>query len=167
MKSGPTLNACTRRPRRRYASSRPSVTVVFPTPLAVPAMTRARVTLPLHGPGDAGRRERRHLLVVQRRGASEVDEQGAARALTEAQPEVEIRLEAKMRQHVEPVGSVGLIDGERAAYDLHLARPGGVVYPGAAARHPRRIDAGIRVGNRARRRRVADAHLAGDEQVSA
>src|SRR5215470_19173162 len=42
MKSGPTLNAWTTRPRRRNASRRPSVTVVLPTPLATPAITRTR-----------------------------------------------------------------------------------------------------------------------------
>src|SRR4029453_17907302 len=42
MKSGPTLKAWTVRPRRRNASSSPSVTVVLPTPLAVPAMTTRR-----------------------------------------------------------------------------------------------------------------------------
>src|SRR5713101_6464950 len=40
MKSGPTLKACTASPRRRSASNNPSVTVVFPTPLETPAMTR-------------------------------------------------------------------------------------------------------------------------------
>src|SRR5712692_5533291 len=40
MKSGPTLKACTASPRRRSASNSPSVTVVFPTPLETPAMTR-------------------------------------------------------------------------------------------------------------------------------
>src|SRR6266436_5273768 len=39
MKSGPTLKACTASPRRWSASNRPSVTVVFPTPLETPAMT--------------------------------------------------------------------------------------------------------------------------------
>src|SRR5713101_1330433 len=40
MKSGPTLKACTASPRRWSASNSPSVTVVFPTPLETPAMTR-------------------------------------------------------------------------------------------------------------------------------
>ena len=40
IKSGPTLKACTARPRRWSASNSPSVTVVFPTPLETPAMTR-------------------------------------------------------------------------------------------------------------------------------
>src|SRR6202035_4082947 len=39
MKSGPTLNGWTTRPRRRSASMSPSVTVVLPTELAVPAST--------------------------------------------------------------------------------------------------------------------------------
>src|SRR5712664_1808557 len=42
MKSGPTLKACTVSPRRRNASSRLTVTVVLPTPLATPAMTSTR-----------------------------------------------------------------------------------------------------------------------------
>jgi hypothetical protein len=42
MKSGPTLNPWTASPRRRNASSNPSVTVVLPTPLATPATTMMR-----------------------------------------------------------------------------------------------------------------------------
>src|SRR5579884_3568101 len=42
MKSGPTLNACTVRPRRRSAPISPSATVVLPTPLWVPATAIAR-----------------------------------------------------------------------------------------------------------------------------
>src|SRR5512132_4476210 len=42
MKSGPTLKAWTVKPLRRNASRSPSVTVVLPTPLATPAMTRRR-----------------------------------------------------------------------------------------------------------------------------
>src|SRR5579859_8249573 len=41
MKSGPTLNGCTESPRRRKAPISPRVTLVFPTPLCVPAMTTA------------------------------------------------------------------------------------------------------------------------------
>src|SRR5262249_22038639 len=41
MKSGPTLNGCTARPRRRSAAINPSATVVLPTPLCVRAMRRA------------------------------------------------------------------------------------------------------------------------------
>src|SRR5579859_7167263 len=41
MKSGPTLNGCTARPRRRSAPIRPSVIVVLPTPLWVPPITMA------------------------------------------------------------------------------------------------------------------------------
>src|SRR5438094_3412288 len=40
MKSGPTLNACTRRPRAVRAAKSASVTVVLPTPLEVPAMIK-------------------------------------------------------------------------------------------------------------------------------
>ena len=43
MKSGPTLNGCTGSPRRRSVSSRPRVTVVFPTPLPTPATTSAAI----------------------------------------------------------------------------------------------------------------------------
>src|SRR5213082_2513018 len=46
MKSGPTLNAWTARPRRRSASSSPSVSDVFPTPDATPAITSARMVIP-------------------------------------------------------------------------------------------------------------------------
>src|SRR4029453_17923275 len=42
MKAGPTLKAWTVSPRRRNASSRPSVTVVLPTPLATPPTIRRR-----------------------------------------------------------------------------------------------------------------------------
>src|SRR2546428_7290841 len=45
MKSGPTLKAWTVKPLRRNASRSPSVTVVLPTPLATPAMTRRRADL--------------------------------------------------------------------------------------------------------------------------
>ena len=45
MKSGPTLNAWTESPRRRSASSSPSVIDVFPTPDATPAMTSARMVI--------------------------------------------------------------------------------------------------------------------------
>src|ERR1700704_5079522 len=45
MKSGPTLKAWTVSPRRRNASSNPSVTVVFPTPLDTPPITRIRVAV--------------------------------------------------------------------------------------------------------------------------
>jgi hypothetical protein len=41
MKSGPTLNGCTVSPRRASAPIRPSVTLVLPTPLWVPATTIA------------------------------------------------------------------------------------------------------------------------------
>src|SRR5205807_3292890 len=41
MKSGPTLNGCTTRPRRRSAPISPSVIVVLPMPLCVPATTIA------------------------------------------------------------------------------------------------------------------------------
>ena len=70
-------------------------------------------------------------------------------------------------QHVEPVRTIGLIDGERATNDVHLARPGGGVDSRTTARHHIRVGAGHRSGDRARRRRVADAHLAGDEQIGA
>src|SRR2546430_10173985 len=40
MKSGPTLKGCTRRPRSFRAASSASVTVVLPTRLCVPAITR-------------------------------------------------------------------------------------------------------------------------------
>src|SRR5215475_13426052 len=43
MKSGPTLNACVRRPRRRSVSSRPSVRDVLPTPVEAPATTTTRI----------------------------------------------------------------------------------------------------------------------------
>src|SRR5215472_12761848 len=41
MKSGPTLNGWTTRPRRRSAAIRPMVTVVLPAPLWVPPTTIA------------------------------------------------------------------------------------------------------------------------------
>src|SRR5438309_3320680 len=41
MKSGPILNGCTVRPRRRSAPISPSVMLVLPTPLCVPATTIA------------------------------------------------------------------------------------------------------------------------------
>src|SRR5438552_18349171 len=41
MKSGPTLNGCTTRPRRRRAAMSPTEMDVFPTPLCVPARTNA------------------------------------------------------------------------------------------------------------------------------
>src|SRR2546427_10413174 len=41
MKSGPTLNGCTTRPRRRSAPISPNVIVVLPAPLCVPATTIA------------------------------------------------------------------------------------------------------------------------------
>ena len=51
MKSGPTLNVWTSYPRRRNAEISPTVSVVFPTPLCVPATTKAElfcfmITLP-------------------------------------------------------------------------------------------------------------------------
>src|SRR5712692_7128811 len=98
MKSGPTLNACTTSPRRRYASSRPSVTVVFPTPLAVPATTRTRGTLRLHRPSDAGRLEGRHLRIDERGRPRQMDEERAAAAFAETQAEVEVRLETEVRE---------------------------------------------------------------------
>src|SRR5438093_6332616 len=96
MKSGPTLNACTTRPRRRKASSNPSVTVVFPTPLAVPATTRMRATSGLKRPTDASRLERGHLVVDRRRRPRHVDEERAPGAFAEAEAEIEIRLEGEM-----------------------------------------------------------------------
>src|SRR5215471_19039112 len=68
MKSGPTLKPWTIRPRRRKASSKPSVTVVLPTPLATPAITRMRgvrrmlppirsIRPARHPPGAQGPRE--------------------------------------------------------------------------------------------------------------
>src|SRR5512147_1106908 len=42
MKSGPTLNGCTVKPRLRSAAIRASATVVLPTPLCVPAMMSRR-----------------------------------------------------------------------------------------------------------------------------
>src|SRR2546427_8424157 len=53
MKSGPTLKACTVSPRRRNASSRLTVTVVLPTPLATPAMTSTRGFTRLISPGSS------------------------------------------------------------------------------------------------------------------
>src|SRR5579884_982711 len=45
MKSGPTLNGCTARPRRRRAASRARVTVVLPAPLWVPATISRRAAM--------------------------------------------------------------------------------------------------------------------------
>ena len=54
-KSGPTLNGWTVTPRRRSVSSRPRVTVVFPTPLPTPAMTSAGIIGPRKHRGEARR----------------------------------------------------------------------------------------------------------------
>jgi hypothetical protein len=43
MKSGPTLKGCTFRPLLLRAAINPKVTVVFPTPLWVPAMRKAGI----------------------------------------------------------------------------------------------------------------------------
>src|SRR5262249_17483925 len=56
MKSGPILKGCTTSPRRRSASSSPSVRVVFPTPLATPAITSAGITGLSPGRGSHTRR---------------------------------------------------------------------------------------------------------------
>src|SRR3989449_7520542 len=73
MKSGPTLRGCTRRPRSFRAARSASVTVVFPTPLCVPAMTSLGKFIPcanligkLHsGKNRSDRRAKEeHLLVV-------------------------------------------------------------------------------------------------------
>src|SRR3954471_1462253 len=42
MKSGPSLNGCTFRPRRRNALTITDVIVVFPAPLCVPAISTPR-----------------------------------------------------------------------------------------------------------------------------
>src|SRR5438309_8317897 len=52
MKSGPTLNGWTVRPRRRRAATRPRLIVVLPTPLWVPAtMNALSDPRPRSGPG--------------------------------------------------------------------------------------------------------------------
>src|SRR5260370_20444058 len=45
MKSGPTLNGWTLRPRRARAAMLPTDTEVFPTPLCVPAIMTARLVI--------------------------------------------------------------------------------------------------------------------------
>src|SRR5204863_10139435 len=95
MKSGPTLNACMVKPRRRNASSSPSVIVVLPTPLDTPAMTSTRAESGT-GPVHSRRLERRHLGVDLRGGARQMNEDGGARSLTEAHAEVEVRRQAEV-----------------------------------------------------------------------
>src|SRR5437867_791113 len=83
MKSGPTLNAWTRRPRRRRASSRPSVMDVLPTPVDTPATTRMRIIAALltappselavsAGAGREALRAGDALPGIERRGADQV-----------------------------------------------------------------------------------------------
>src|SRR5438876_907589 len=68
---------------------------------------------------------------------------------------------ADLRQHVEAVARVGPVDLECSAYGRHLARQGRLVDAGPAPGHLLSRGTGDRRGDRARRRRVADAHLAG------
>src|SRR5437867_13349761 len=83
MKSGPTLNAWTRRPRPRSASSRPSVMDVLPTPVDTPATTRMRIIAALltappselavsAGAGREALRAGDALPGIERRGADQV-----------------------------------------------------------------------------------------------
>ena len=72
---------------------------------------------------------------------------------------------ADLAQHLDRVGDAG----DPAHGLLHggaLAGQAGVVDAGAAADPRRRLTAGERGGDRRRRRGVADAHLADDEQVA-
>src|SRR5439155_1618823 len=118
MKSGPTLNAWIRRPRRRSASRSPSVIEVLPTPVATPAITmiRAMSALVAH----AGRLERRHLAPDARGGARQVDEERGARPLAEAQREVEVGRESEV---LEDHGVAGL--GRAVRGEERVARVGG------------------------------------------
>src|SRR5438094_3069830 len=74
---------------------------------------------------------------------------------------------ADLRQHVEPVAGVRPVDVERAAHHGDLARERRVIHTGAAPGHLLGGRAGHRGGDRAGRRRVADPHLAGPDQVRA
>ena len=74
---------------------------------------------------------------------------------------------ADLRQHVEPVPRVGPVDLERPAHDRHLARQRRVVDAGAASGDALGRAAGERRRDRAGGRRVADAHLAGGQEIGA
>src|SRR5262245_36872739 len=123
MKSGPTLNAWTARPRRRNASSKPSVTVVLPTPLDTPATTsagtcRVRIARSSVEPtGDAGRLERRHLGEHRHRGPGQRDGEGRPRALAEPHPKIEVRLEPEIDERAAMPGL-----GRAVGRDQDLAR---------------------------------------------
>src|SRR5205809_5011419 len=97
MKSGPILKPWTTSPRRRSAVIIASVTVVFPTPLAVPETTIA-LFMRFYGTVHARRLERRHLPVDPTGGAREMNEERSAGPLAETEAELEIRLELEMRE---------------------------------------------------------------------
>src|SRR5207302_8892581 len=92
MKSGPSLKRWTTSPRRRSAIIIARVTVVFPTPLAVPVTTIA-LLMRFDGTVHARRLERRHLPVDRAHGAREMNEERGAGPLAETEPELEVRLE--------------------------------------------------------------------------
>ncbi len=72
---------------------------------------------------------------------------------------------ADARQHLDAVRCVGPVDGESTTDDIDLASPAAIVDPGAAAGRRGRVGASHQRGGRAGRRRVADPHLTGHEQV--
>ena len=72
---------------------------------------------------------------------------------------------ADLGEDVQAIARVGSVHRERATDDVHLAGDGRIVHAGAAARHALGQRAGDRRGDRARRRGVADSHLAGGEKI--
>ena len=115
------------------------------------------------GRSDRGRHQRRRA-----RDEAVESHRHPARGAAQDDADQAADLEATdLRQHVDAVVGVGPIQREGAPHGVDLAPPAVVIHAGAASGNSLGVRAGDRRGDRARRRRVADAHLTGRDQIGA